>query len=154
MALLRRCLHVVLRCVVLAGLDVLDVAESSCCYPLWPVRSSILQGNVHRVVQTLCPEYGPLAHGPHASALCGGVLLLALSSGMDAVPPKLPCALPVARAVPNIPASRVSRPLLPGVVRNVLPVHSQWSAVLRASCPAVCWRPPSWPLCRLSWFLI
>ena len=68
----------------------------------------------------------------------------------------LPCALPVARAVPSIPASRVSRSLLLllSVVRNVLPVYTQWSAVLRASCPAVCWRPPSWPLWRLSWFLI
>ena len=72
---------------VRAGLDVVEwyVAESSCCYPLWPVRSSILQGNVHRVVQTLCAVYGPLAHGPLASALCRGVLPLALSSGMDAV---------------------------------------------------------------------
>ena len=171
MVLLRRFLHVVLRCVVLAGLGVLEwyVAESSCCYALWPVRSSILQGDVHRVVQTLCPVHGPLAHGPLASALCRCVLLLALSFGMDAVSSspncllspgvmwfsgcRLPCALPVARAVPSIPASRVSRSLLllPGVVRNVLPVYTQWSAVLRASCPAVCWRPPSCPLCRLSW---
>ena len=72
MVLVRRYLHVVLRCVVLAGLDVLEwhVAESSCCYSLWPVRSSILQGDVHCVVLTCARCMGLLRTGLSAVCYC------------------------------------------------------------------------------------
>ena len=37
--------------------------KSSWCYPLWPVRSSILQGDVHRVVLTCARCTGLLRTG-------------------------------------------------------------------------------------------
>ena len=63
--LLRRCLDVVSRCVVLARLDVLKchIAENSCCDPPRPARSSMFQGDVHRVVLTCAQCMGLLRTG-------------------------------------------------------------------------------------------
>ena len=55
----------VLRCVVLARFDVLKchVAENSCCDPPRPARSSMLQGDVHRVVLACAQCMGLLRTG-------------------------------------------------------------------------------------------
>ena len=72
--LLRRCLDVVLRCVVLARLDVLKchVAEKSCCDPPRPARSSMFQGDVHRVVLT-CARCTGLLHTGLLRRRCAAV---------------------------------------------------------------------------------
>ena len=84
--LLRRWLDVVLRCVVLARFDVLKchVAENSCCDPPRPDRSSMLQGDVHRVVLACAQCMGLLRTGL-LRRRCAVVVLLALTSGGDDV---------------------------------------------------------------------
>ena len=66
----------VLRCVVLARFDVLKchVAENSCCDPPRPARSSMLQGDVHRVVLACAQCMGLLRTGllrRRCARLCG-----------------------------------------------------------------------------------
>ena len=141
--LLRRCLDVVLRCVVLARLDVLKchVTENSCCDPPRPARSSMFQGDVHRVVLTCAQCMGLLRTG----------LLLRRCAAVCYCSPRPPAEMLSKFGVAHgwLAANPVSEcPFLPGLFAecclDVCPVpESRASLLLRRVLPFVigglCW---------------